>query len=89
MATYAHAEENSSSKCGYTFKRFQKVQRICGLRKILKLAQCTSYNTRVDAVPTINTSRKATVACPTIKRLFDPHVLRYEPSRALESPAMM
>ena len=37
---------------------------------------------------TINTIRKATVAYPTIKRLFDPHCSRYDPSKALENPCV-
>ena len=36
----------------------------------------------------INTIRKATVAYPTIKRLFDPHCSRYDPSKALENPCV-
>ena len=36
--------------------------------------------------PTISASKKATVAYPTIKRLFDPHILRYEASKAFERP---
>ena len=35
---------------------------------------------------TINTRRKATVAYPVIKRLFDPSVMRYEPSKGIAKP---
>ena len=35
---------------------------------------------------TVNASREATVAYPIIKRLFDPHVLRYESSKDVGKP---